>query len=235
MVSRSENKKNIKKNLVLNATILFLALMLSFSSCKKDDPETEFSEEIQNLVPDSLLQSIRDLGMPINEGLTPPNIENIYLASPLVLVSSNINGDTPGKVFLDFKVEFSDQNSDDLTVKVSYVNGSEEGTGLGSLVSGSGNDFSVFVKMTATSHESDADLLLIISGTKANAGIKDLYYSIFMLNDYGDLSGYWIENGEGRILYDYDGDSPIIESLTSINKENSESIRSISSAMSISK
>jgi len=210
----------MKRNLLFTATLFVFALTLSLSSCKKDETETGFSEDIQNLVPDSLLQTIKEMGMPVNEGLKPPTIENIYEASPFVLVSSNIYGDTPGDIFVDFKVEFADQNNEDLTIKVSYVNGNEKGTGLGSLISGSGNDFSVFVKMTASSLESDADLLLIISGTKASTGIKNLYYSIFMLNNYDNVNDYWIENGEGRILYDSDGISPVVESLYSFNIDN---------------
>jgi hypothetical protein len=210
----------MKRNLLFIAAIFFFALTFSLSSCKKDDIKTGLSEDIQNLVPDSLLQTIKDLGMPVNEGLVPPDIENIYLASPFELVSSNIAGDTPGHVFADFRVKFSDQNNDDLTVKVSYVNGSEEGNSLGSFVSGYGNDFSVFIKMTSTSLDTEADLLLIISGTKVTEGIKDLYYAIFMLNNYGNVNDYWIDNGKGRVIYDSDGISPIVESLKSLKIDN---------------
>jgi hypothetical protein len=210
----------MKKNLLFIAAIFFFSITFSLSSCKKDDIKTGLSEDIQNLVPDSLLQTIKDLGMHVNEGLTPPDIENIYLGSPFELVSSNIDGDTPGHLFADFRVRFSDQNNDDLTVKVSYTNGSEEGKSLGSFVSGNGNDFSVFVKMTSTSLDTEADLLLIISGTKVTEGIKDLYYSIFMLNNYGNANDYWIENGKGRVIYDSDGISPIVESLYSLKTDN---------------
>jgi hypothetical protein len=208
------------KNSLHIIAILFLSVGLSFNSCKKAETTTGLSDDIQNLVPDSLLQTIIDMGMPINEGTTPPNIENIYQASPFELVSSNRAGDSPGKLFSDFNIQFSDQNNSDLTVKVDYVNGPESGNGLGSFVSGSGNSFSVFVKVESYISGEKADLLQIISGTTTKSGIKDFYYSIFMLNNYGNPGGIWIENGEGRIIFDSDGDSPIVESLYSFKRDN---------------
>jgi len=223
------------KNNLLFVTIIFFTLCLSFSSCKKAETDDGFSEEIQNLVPDSLLQAIIDLGMPINEGKTPPTIENIYLASPFELVASNRAGDVVGKLFSDLKIEFTNQDNDQLTLTVNYVNGPEKGEGLGSFMSGSGNNFSVFVEQVSYISGYRADLVQIISGTKTSSGIKDLYYSLFMINNYDNPGEVWIANGEGRIVYDSDGLSPVIESLTSFDKGNSESILNISSAMSIRK
>jgi hypothetical protein len=220
---RDTKKNDMEKRLSLIA-MTFLLMILIISSCKKTEPESGLSSDIQNLVPDSLLQNIKDMGMPVNEGTTPPNIENIYEASPFILVNSNRAGDYVGSQFADIVMEFYDQNNKELTIKVNYVNGGEQGSGLGSFLSGSGNDFSVFVKVASTYSNDNADLLLIISGTKASGSVKDLYYAIFMLNNYGNPHSYWIENGEGRILYDSDGNSPEVESLYSFVNKTSQGL-----------
>lgn len=210
-------KSNLKKmkNNQLFATIIFLIFCLSFSSCKKSETDNGLSEDIQNLVPDSLLQVIIDLGMPINEGITPPDIENIYKASPFELAASNRAGDYVGHLFSDLNIQFTNQDNDNLTVTVNYVNGPEVGNGLGSFISGSGNKFSVFVEQVSYIGSSRADLVQIISGTKTSSGIKDFYYALFMINNYGNPGGKWIEIGEGRIIHDSDGNSPIVASLNS--------------------
>ncbi len=120
------------KKIVLN--LLFLLLPLSFiavTSCKKDDKKTGtkddkvLSEAIQEIVSDSTFQDIIELGMPVNKGLTPPDIENTYVASPFILKSSNISCDYEGKLFADYYVKFYDQDNDSLTIKLDYSNGGE--------------------------------------------------------------------------------------------------------------
>ena len=210
-----------KSIIIISCAFLFISSIL-FESCKKDNakPEQELSKSIKNFVPDTLLQKIIGLGMPVNKGLTPPHFEHIYLASPFILVNSNISYDYPGKSFADYAIQFYDQNNDSLSVKVSYVNGPEEGSGLGAFISGSGNKFSVFVKVNSTYNNTNAQMLHIISGTVTDSGIKDLYFANFMLNNYGNEYGYWIEQGEGRVIYDSDGSSPIISSLKSATVES---------------
>jgi hypothetical protein len=205
----------MKKIIVYSGYVIVLTLL--FASCKKDEakPSGELSQEIKNFVPDTLLQDIMALGMPINKGLTPPNFENIYFGSPFALVNSNISYDYEGKLFADYKVQFFDQDNENLTVKVSYVNGPEEGSGLGAFISGSGDKFSVFVQVNSTYSGTNAVMLHIISGTLTSTGIKDLYFANFMLNNYGNEYGYWIQEGEGRVIKDTDGNSPIISSLKS--------------------
>ena len=150
-----------------------------------------------------------------NSGFNPPDFENIFFASPFALVNSNISYDYVGKTFSDYSVQFYDQDNENLTVKVSYVNGPEEGNGLGAFISGSGNKFSVFVQVNSTYNGTNAVMLHIISGTLTSTGIQNLYFANFMLNNYGNPYGYWIEEGEGRVIKDTDGMSPIISSLKS--------------------
>jgi len=52
------------------------------------------SQNIKNIVSDSILSVISKLGMPIYNGKTPPNLVNFYKLSPLKLLNSNISTDS---------------------------------------------------------------------------------------------------------------------------------------------
>ncbi len=208
------------KKTLLTLMIGLIAGGMLVVGCKKDDKddkdkETGLPTEVKNFVPDSILTKIKDLGMPINEGNTPPNIENSYLARPFILKASNRPGDPVGMQFYDYRVKFYAQNNEKRTIKCDYVNGSEQGKGLGSYVSGKDGAFTVFSEMDVTNGADSAKIVLILSGTLIEGGIKDLYYANFMLDNYGNLHHNFIENGEGRVIYDSDGMSEKVDGLKS--------------------
>ena len=157
------------------------------------------------------------MGMPINGGETPPNIENAYIGSPFVLKASNISTDEIGHTYSDYYVKFYNQNNSKLTIEMNYKNGPETGTGIGSYIVGEGNKFSVFVEVTAEANGSKAKLIHVISGELTEEGINNLYFANFMLDNNGNETGYWIENGQGRVIYDSDGFSPLTDSFKEIS------------------
>ncbi|MBT1687134.1 hypothetical protein [Dawidia soli] len=191
---------------VLTGTLLALV-----SSCGSDDddnaPADGLSKDITNLVPAGLLTEMKSLGMPVHEGTTPPDLTGTFRASLLELKASNIENDPyqPGHIFEDYVVTFFDQDNEKLTIKKNYQNGPESGEGIGSFISGTGNKFSVFAEIHATSGGDEARLILVTSGTMTDTGIQDLYYSLFMLDNGDNTSGYWIDDGSGRISADEDG------------------------------
>ncbi len=192
------------------------------TSCKDAGPVVEengLTKDINDIVPQSIIDEMESLDMPIYTGANPPNIGlgttgKSYLASPFILVSSNITNDTPGRQFGDYYFKLYDQNSDDLTIKLTYSNSGEEGTGLGGYIVGDNNKFSVFAEVNSTYLGSEAVLIHVISGTWTSSGIKDLYFANFMLDNKGNAEGYWIEDGEGRVIYDSDGLSETISSFS---------------------
>ncbi|MBV6440690.1 MAG: hypothetical protein DYG98_12510 [Haliscomenobacteraceae bacterium CHB4] len=198
--------------------LLLVGVMLV--GCEKKQPESKVQEngltkDINDLVPQSIIDQMQSLGMPIHGGDNPPSIENTYLAAPFILLSSNVPGDFPGKSFADYEVTFYDQNNDDLTIKVDYLNGPESGTGLGCYIVGDKCKFSVFVEINSmNTNGTKAKMIHVISGTFIEKGIEDLHLANFMLDDYGDPSGIWIGVGEGRVAYDQDGFSEIVGSTS---------------------
>lgn len=196
------------------ALLLLVGVLLI--GCEKKQPESKVQEngltkDINDLVPQSIIDQMKSLGMPIHGGGNPPSIENTYFVSPFILLSSTVPGDYQGKSFADYKVTFYDQDNDNLTIKVDYINGPESGNGIGSYIVGDKCKFSVFVEINSMhTNGTKAKMIHVISGTFAEKGIEDLHFANFMLDDYGDPSGIWIGVGEGRVIYDQDGFSEII-------------------------
>ncbi len=201
--------------------ISIICLLGIFVSCSKDEDskldENQLTPAINNLVPDEILDEIISLGMPINRGATPPNVENTYFCTPFILKASNRPGDNAGMSFQDMTLTFKNQNNENLTISMDYFTGNggagtESGNGIGAYIVGTGNNVTIFAKTSSDISGDPADLLHVISGTVTASGISNLHYANFMLNNYGNPNGKWIEEGEGRIIYDSDGSSPIVTS-----------------------
>lgn len=206
------------KKTLLTLMIGLIAGGMLVVGCKKDDKDdkdTPLPKEVKNFVPDSILTKIKALGMPINEGNTPPNIEQSYLARPFILKASNRPSDPVGMQFYDYTVKFYAQNNEKRTIKCDYVNGTELGKGLGSYVSGKDGSFTVFSEMDITNGPDSAKIVQVISGTLIEGGIKEFHYANFMLDNYGNPNRNFIEIGEGRIIYDSDGMSEKVDGLKS--------------------
>ena len=113
----------MRTNVTKTVYALF-AVLLVFGSCKKEEENLEvgFSQEIENFVPDSTIEKMRDLGMVINEGKQPPSIEGTYLVSPMIMKSSDVpnEGYEIGHQFVDYRAMIStnQDNSDNLTIEI---------------------------------------------------------------------------------------------------------------------
>lgn len=181
--------------------------------------------DINKLVPQSIIDEMESIGMPIFTGNRPPNLGlstgKSYKASPFILKSSNRSGDTPGYTFADYYVNFHEQNNSDLTVKINYKNGGEEGSGLGAFIVGKDSEFTVFAEVNSTYMSYSAKMVHVISGTVTTTGIKDLYFANFMVDNYGNVGKVWIENEEGRVIYDTDGTSEIVDYTFNFSKVKS--------------
>ncbi len=188
------------------------------------------SADINNLVPQSILDAMQTLGMPVASGFTPPIINGTFNMSPLVLYSTNIINDNYyiGEQISDLEVQFYNQDNAKLTVETSYINGPESGSGFGSFVAGSGNDFTVFAKVNAVSQGYPVIIVQVYSGTIGPNGIYNLFDAIFMIENYG-MDSIFMSNGSGRVFYDQDGFSETIPSLKSLNFKNIKNLGSTSS------
>lgn len=203
------------KNLII-CRFLMAALAITFLfSCKKDqEPQSKvdangLTKDINDLVPDSILTIMQSLGLPIHGGETPPDIENTFFVTPFILKNSNIPDDFPGMSFADMSITFSEQDNDALRVKVDYINGPESGNGIGSFIVGQENKFSVFTQIDVMISGYPAKAVYVYSGEIGDCGIENFYVSNFMIDNFGNPGFVFIQNGEGRVIYDQDGFSEI--------------------------
>lgn len=201
---------------------ILVALTAAFAgSCQKEnDSKVEkngLTKEINDIVPEALLDTMKNIGLPIYIGENPPNIENSFLVSPLILLKSNIPTDySPGHRIEDFYIKFYKQDNNNLSVSINTKQAYETGIGIGAFIVGDNNNFSVFAKSKLLHTDGDsASVVNVYSGKIVDGGIKDYYYAIFMIDNYGNPHDRWIGNGAGRIFYDGDGFSEEIPDFQS--------------------
>ena len=214
--------------------IIFCVLGL-FQSCLEDNnmtlilPEIKVSKldengltpAINDFISDSLLNIIIDLGMEVNTGENPPDLNGKYFISPLLLQSTNIIDDYPiGYQFNDLTIEFYNQNNDSLTIMVRETTVNHTGNGVGGFVVGEGELFTIFANMELNSSGYICNPAIIISGALTTSGIENLQYCILMVDDHGDPGNIYIEIGESRVAYDSDYISPKIEDKSFIISNN---------------
>jgi len=176
---------------------LLIYILLLLSSCSKDKSKVNkdgLTPDITELVPQSILDEMDSLGMPIYGGALPPELDGSFYVDNFVLLSSNRPSDVVGQTFSDYTFTFHDQNDEKLTIKVDSDGGGEKSVGTGSFIVGEKNKFSVFVEANTTYYGSKAKLVYVISGILQSDGIKDLYYANFMIDNFGNPSGKYIEN-----------------------------------------
>jgi len=189
-------------------SVLFIFVIFSTSCSKDDDEASDFDgsiESVKDFFTPELVVALEDLGFNINQGDTPPNIEGSYLSAPVKLEASTVSGDFVGKSFPDYTSIFSNQNNSRLKIDFNGMGGSQTDEGYGSLISGTDNKFSVYLKLTSQiSGSVEVVSAYAISGRMTDNGIEDFQMAILMLDDKGDPDGVYIENNTGRLLYDTD-------------------------------
>ncbi len=214
-----------------------LCFFLTFylTSCSSDDDSGSYEEEvvddegfqgteedIANFVTQDILDVITELGFVIYTGNNPPIINGVFEISPRVVENTNIPNDYAiGYEISPTEIYFENQDNDALTFDYKEIEQNiSESVGDLSYVSGSGNDFSAFVRTTITASEQNAILIIAISGTATSSGFTGTQQALFMLDNMGNPQGVFIENGQGRIFKDEDGSVDLLEDRRPIYSED---------------
>jgi hypothetical protein len=157
-----------------------------------------------NYVSQAQLDKLTQMGMKINQGLTPPSIDGYYYCNDLVRTGGNIPNDSLTS-FANLSLDFYSQGSDN-SVKVSYNQSNiESGSGLGAFISGNGNSFTIYAQIIGTSNSINFKDAMVFSGTIASDGIHNFVYALLMTQKDPDPLGYLINVGEGRVITENDG------------------------------
>ena len=182
---------------------------------------------LESVVPEEIIEKMEDY-IPLYTGVNPPNIVGAYFIDPPVAVYCEDNEFEPGKEVISEYIRFSNQNAKDNTLD--YEEYSEgyftDGIGAyqegkGAFISGSGNNFTAFFNTVGEDRDSGHVIkfktALVVSGTKTDTGIKDLYYAFVMVEKEGDKDGYLMDEGIFRVFKDKDGLSVNTQWNTSSN------------------
>lgn len=211
----------IKNNIRLLIAMVAIIFAAATSSCKKNDAVITptiptdstigLPQAVINQVPDSIIQKLKDLGMPINEGIAPPNVEGIYLGSPWKLVASNFDDFEVGHLFTDLKVKFTNQNNNAQEIKVQSKTGTTISDDVTAYISGHDSLFSIFVITNNNKIESGdttdiQQFVRVFSGVKVSgeSSIKNLRSALMSLKEIKNTTNAFLKAGQGRLIFDSD-------------------------------
>ncbi len=198
-------KNQIKKSIVM--AVVMVAVLCT--SCKKDKIKNyNLPAGVSSILSNEQLDKLVKMGVPINEGLTPPSIDSVYLYNNFYCTYDGSGDGRVGDFFADMKLRFTNQNPSDNTIKMSYKQAVEEATGLGSFIAGTGNSFTVFTKNSGTYNTIPFTSVTVFSGTKTATGISNMKSSLIITSKGSDPLNQVIEVNEGRAFKDNDGVSP---------------------------
>ena len=205
------NINNMKKKFLFALLPMVAVLLTSCSKSDSDDSDVQ-DERLESVVP-AQYQSTLLKHIPNYKGVNPPILEgNTYLISPKVLVYNSNENDTvykPGNLYSDNYMQFTNLNTKRNTIdfmgyEVDSGKKIGEQIGDGASISGEGNNFTIFVITTYNYKNATMKRAQIISGTKTDQGLTDLYYG-FLCVEKDDPYNKLMKVGEYRIFKDQDG------------------------------
>lgn len=210
----------MKKNFLIAVVCLFTASL--FTACSNEDNPSKKDDRINKVVPEDIRKEIEKY-IPIFDGVNPPNVEGVYLIENMACVYDQTGDFYPGDLVIPTYVKFHNQNMKKNTLDYAEKEGDDyEATGDGAFISGDGKNFTIFFNTEGVSAGVKVKTALVISGTIAKSGVKNLFYA-FVLVEKGDDPNHWImDEGAYRIFKDEDGLSVKTEWPNTEPKDNDE-------------
>lgn len=195
------------KNSVFYLKLFIVAGASILYSCKKSSDTQPtgdgFPAPIAVNVSQSMVDSIRNSGGLVYSGTTPPIVNGIYLMSPDSCIFDNSPGNYTGTIFTDYKFRFSTQNNTTYAITVeqkAIPAGTLSSTPVSSYISGSGNNFSIFLLRTITPSGIQVEQYNILSGTLTSTGIQNLTNTLYVRSKGSDPGGIYPAAGTIRVF-----------------------------------
>lgn len=165
---------------------------------------------INDVVPPTIQDKMKPY-ITVHNGKTPPNIEGVYYIDPMSTVFcedyKDGHGYAPGDIVNSIYLRFTKQDNSKLSVEyeAKNANSTDTSTGTGAFISGSNNDFTVYLNTTGISDGITYKTALVISGTKTTSGISGLRYAFVMVEKGADPNSTMMKTGFFRVFDDKDG------------------------------
>lgn len=159
---------------------------------------------LSTLYTESQIAALEALGIQLNFGDSPPDVDGIFRMDPLALQATLDPNDSLGigDVLTPLNVIVSNQNNSSLTNQLSVIiDASTVDIDVqSSFISGSGNAFTIFSLAVVTTDDSTFETREVFSGNVTAFGIENLQWVPLVLNDEGEAI-----SGVGRLFADSDG------------------------------
>ena len=173
---------------------------------------------VNNILTTDQITILANMGMTINNGTTPPSIVGSYYVDALLLTGSNVPGDSINiKKYANYSYRFSNQTAaGNISVERAIQGGTSVGFGQGAIISGSGNDFSIFTDLTdSITSSKDGHIIIfksarIISGTISASGITGFRYAFICTEKVNDSFDEEIEVDQGRVIWESDNIADLV-------------------------
>lgn len=206
----------------IKKTIYSLLLLIFFSvSCSEsedvDVPGTGngIQERIALVVPPQNQDILKGLGITPVSGTNTPVIAGSYRIQTMTLqASTQSGGNQTGHVFPDAGIRFFDQVSENVKIEAVRFIG-EEFSATNAIITGNGNNFTVYAKGTAKTASNTAVFDIIISGTKDGNNLRNLKIAYINTNNSSGGNSF-IPQGTAQLVTDGGSVSEAIESINEV-------------------
>ncbi len=154
-------------------------------------------KKIESIIPSDILKKIKDLGMPIYTGETPPNIVGSYLLDSQTMKKSNIeDDDLVGSKYIDEVITLSNQDNKNFSIQLKSESSQYTNT-YNMTISGKDDKFTLYGNiMLELDDGSKAKVVIIYSGIFKNGELHDLHFGEFIIDKPFE--------GLGHIIYESD-------------------------------
>jgi hypothetical protein len=195
---------------IVQIIIAVLAIVFFLPACRKSATPTPAST-LSPAITQAQKDTLQKYGTVFNTGPTPPLVSGTFFLDPGVFLYDNSGLHLVGLTGDSYAYKFSSQNNSKLTVSVAFRNVSTletDETGAdstASYISGSGQLFSIYARITGSVSGVNYGALQVISGEVTSAGIADMQVTSEILSKDGD-AGNELLYPVGTINIVYDGD-----------------------------
>lgn len=176
----------MKKTVLIGCCVV---AVMAFLSCKSSSSDSSEDEIVSDLLTPKQENILKDMGMPINDGMNPPDITGYYYCN-----DEDCINDTEGQedYLQNFKYYFHFHGKDGNNILVDYFNSGKTDTskGKGAYIFGDGDKFTVYVEATGKSGTISYTTVSVYSGTLTSQGIKSFTQGFIMTSKTGDDDDY---------------------------------------------
>lgn len=201
--------------------VVLMYSVLSLIACggDSDDDDGGITDEVGELTgiadifTDEQFAVFESLGLELNQGNSPPDIEGTFRIDPRTVQASTApdNANLVGNNTSSQNITFLNQNTASQTLDVVVSQDGTDPASLGEIVttdsslSGTGNAFTAFFIMSVTFDGVTFETAQGYSGIIMEDGIENFQQVSIVLNDSGDPGDFLISNNTGDLFIDLDG------------------------------